>query len=453
MDLQEGCMDRGSDRGVQVTPAIIVLGLLCIGGIILGRSLKPGYFDLLSPMCALYLMHGVARAIVVTRVPPAVRVHPIVQSADSSEIAWAVWLMAAGIVSFSAAYGLAWRQGRKDSVPAQLTPIGQGKAVAVLCIGLGPRVLLVLASRMGWDIPPWALTPVETLGWASLAGVFFLSLAFAQASRGLERREHGAIFLLGFFLTVITAPNISWSREALLQPVLAAVFGWLIGKRVSAVKTVGGVVAVVVPILVFGHGVKAAAGVTGAETSASRVAMFEETRQTYDSLLDLGLAAIVDRTHGLDSLIVCRYWVPDRRPFEPGSVWVQILTSAFVPRMVYPEKKVGWAERFAVEFWGAKSTGVGISHLGNFYIYGGVLGCLMGMLTFGAGLGDLVARLANRGDSLALCAVLLVGFVVLQIDRDLEVVLGGAFKILVLGYLWAKLSSARRVIRVQGPDS
>jgi hypothetical protein len=117
--------------------------------------------------------------------------------------------------------------------------------------------------------------------------------------------------------------------------------------------------------------------------------------------------------------------------------------------LFYPEKQVGWAERFAVEFWGTTTAGVGISHLGNFYIYGGTLGCITGMLTFGAGLGYVVARLANRGDSLALCGVLLVGLTVLQVDRDLEGVLGGSLKIMALGYVFERLLRSRASIPQQ----
>ncbi len=427
-----------------MTTAIVSLTLACLAGIAVGRRLRPGYFDLLSPMCALYLIHGVARAIVIVTLPSWARPHWIVQTASFSDIASAVWLTTAGVVSFAVGYVVVWKKTRRQSAATSRIPIGGGTAVALVTIGIAIRGLLYL-PRVGWDIPRWAFTPIETLGWSSLAGIFFLGLLSADTdvSIAVPGRKRAVLLGLAVLLTIVTAPNLGWSREAFLQPLVAALAGFMFGKQWSATKVLLAGVAIVVPILVFGHGVKAIAGEFGVDPDESRVAMFEESRQTYDSLTDMAMAAVVDRMHGLDSLIVCRYWIPDRRPFERGNVWLQVFTSAFVPRLIYPGKQVGWAARFSVEFWGTTSAGVGISHLGNFYVYGGLTGCVTGMLFFGAGLAFIVARLANRGDAVALCGVLLVGFCVLQIDRDLEAVLGGSLKLLVIGYVCLRLFARR----------
>jgi hypothetical protein len=144
-----------------------------------------------------------------------------------------------------------------------------------------------------------------------------------------------------------------------------------------------------------------------------------------------------DRFHGLDSLVVIRSFVPALVPYEPDSFWSKVFISAFVPRALYPDKQVGWGSRFATEFWGLApeadgNAAVGISHLGTFYVYGGRSGCVIGMAVIGLGLGLLAAVLQRCRTVIGPTLFVLTALTICQVDRDLEVVLGGVLKQIVI---------------------
>jgi len=102
-----------------------------------------------------------------------------------------------------------------------------------------------------------------------------------------------------------------------------------------------------------------------------------------------------------------------------------------------PDKQVGWGTRFAVEFWGladraAGSASVGPSQIGNLYLYDGVPGCLSGMAILGAGLSLLAEALRRRRDAFGYLLFFLTAVTICQVERDLEMALGGVLKLVAV---------------------
>jgi hypothetical protein len=427
----------------EISPPLVALAVACLVGIWAGRRATRGYFDLLSPMCALYLFHGVARAVVVLENPAWTRLHWIVAATTGVELGSALWLMTGCVVTMSVGYLVARqfvlaRSGARRS-EATHSELGNGNgesdlaagsrtiAIRLIAVGGVARFVIVAAGTSGLILPEWMSTPLETLGWAMLAGLFVLARSVPSRLRWTEK---AGVLWLPTALTLLSAPNSGWSREALLQPVVVVVAGLFFRPGVPVRRVAAALVVVVLPVLVLGHALKRYQAPEA--TSGERLGAVRESVDEYGSATDLAFAAVLERLHGLDSLLVCRYWVPERRPFEAGNVWLDVVTSAFVPRVIYPEKQVGWAGRFAREFWGTESAGVGISHIGQFYVFGGDVSALVGMGILGALLGAFAAISELRGDVLSMGLFVLVALTVLQIDRDLDGTLGGIGKLVVL---------------------
>ena len=307
----------------------------------------------------------------------------------------------------------------------------------LLVLGLACRGILRLANEYIISLPDWARTPIETFGWAVLAGLFLAGFRWGQTTGTGEQNRGATVAIVGAALCIVVDGRLTTSREAVLQPILTVVAGVMIGRGASLLRIARVAAILGVPIFLWigamktYHDYDLGPG-TGYVESVSAV-------QDYRGLdwLQSTIGTVQDRFHGLDSLIVCRATVPVRRPYEEGSVWTQVLLSAFVPRFFYPEKKVGWGTRFAVEFWGGDprtegSYAVGISHLGEFYVYGGDFGCLTGMLVLGAGLGGLAHYLRRRRDAFGLVMFALLALTVCQVERDLDVAFGGMLKLLLI---------------------
>jgi hypothetical protein len=245
---------------------------------------------------------------------------------------------------------------------------------------------------------------------------------------------------------------------------MAALAGVLMGARASALRIAVAAVLIASPPFIWIGAMKSYSGLQLGDGAPGYFEAMSAVRRHSESTWPHWIAGgIQERFHGLDSLVVTRALVPTFRPHEPGSVWTQVIVSAFVPRALYPEKQVGWAQRFAVEFWGVapeaegRATAVGISHLGTLYLYGGTASCLTGMAVLGSGLGLLAAFLRRRQTVFGPAVFLLTLLTICQVDRDLEVVLGGVMKqlavfaILPLAAPVFAVAPVRRATRLDSP--
>ena len=321
----------------ELVPALLVLTAVCTGGVVIARRLDPGYFDLLTPICALYVLHTVTRTIVIAAAPSWAELHPIVAATDFGELATAGWIFAGSVAALVAGYvaGFRWKSKgvRNAGVPAGDARIAR----RLLAIGLTARLILTLAGRLNVGLPDWSLTPLETVGWAALGGLFVLSHRAAAAADG-GRPGRAAEVVGAMLLTIGLAPNVGWSREAFLQPIVVAGIGWLVGKRASLARISLTLAVAVLPILVLGFGIKKAMPTGSDMGGADRLEMIRETRERYETATEFSLSAVQGRFHAMDSLLVCRYFVPAMRPYEEGNAWGRILVSAFVPRERYAQQ-------------------------------------------------------------------------------------------------------------------
>lgn len=423
---------------MSVLEALILLSLVLTAGAVLSRRVQHGYIDFLTLLLAVYFVHSVTRGAALFYWPEWVLLHPVVASASEAEIADALVVTAVSMVGLIVSYlGVTWARTSLELPAREILPLSQRTAAGLLGVGLFFRFLTRLAQYEIIALPDWARNPIEMLGWAALAGVFLASFGWGRIGAWPQRKRAAGLAILGAIAILGVDARFPVSREATLQPILAVV----VGRAMGAGQRIGRIVLITVtlclPLFLWFGAMKTYQGYElgpgpGYYNSIAAV------RQHFD--LGWGrfiIGSIQDRFHGIESLIVVRAKVPSVRPYEEGSVWAQILTSAFVPRVFYPEKRVGWAIRFAAEFWGmdpAKegSAGVGISQLGNFYVYGGTAECVIGMTILGAGLGLLAAYLRRRGDVLGHLMFFLTALTISQVDRDLEVSVGGILKLLAL---------------------
>jgi len=431
---------------VSTTEGFIVLGLVLTIGMVLSRRAQPGYIDFLTPMLGVYWLHSFTRGLFLVYGPEWLSLNPQVAAAGDQEIAEAILLSAAGVGALIAAY-LAVTHFTRSAEPAaeQLVLPSPNFASSLVAVGLVCRVTLRLANENFISLPDWAVTPVETFGWAALAGIFVSAVHWGR-NTATWTQNRGAVALAALY--VLIDGRLASSREAVLRPILAVLVGVMIGKGAGPRKIVVTATIVVVPIFLWIGAMKAyqeydlgpGSGYIESVSAVQEVGGLD--------WLQFTVGSIQNRFHGLDSLIVCRAVVPSRRPFEEGSVWSRVLLSAFVPRVLYREKQVGWGWRFAVEFWGAKLEdegryAIGISHLGEFYVHGGDVGCLTGMAVLGAGLAMLAYHLRRRTDAFGVMMFALLALELCQVDRDLELGLGIALKLLAIFWALMFLRRAR----------
>lgn len=418
--------------------AIVLLGAVLTLGALWSRRVQRGYIDFLTPLLAMYFLHTFTRGVLLLYLPEWLDLNPLVAGASDREITEALFLAATSVALFIAGYLAVCRLApAPERAVGGLSPVSMRAAASLIGVGLCLRLVLRLATDDVIALPDWALTPVDTFSWAGLAGVFLAGFNWARSGVPSERNR-GALLAVGGALVIIAVDaRLSVSREAVLQPILAALAGRLIGDGASILRIAVYAAILGVPLFVWIGAMKTYRGYDlgpGPGYVESVAAVREHFGRDWAQFV---VGSVQDRMHGLDSLIVCRAIVPALRPYETGSVWSQVVLSAFVPRAFFPEKQVGWGTRFAVEFWGMRPedeglASVGISHLGEFYLYGGDLGCLTGMAILGAGLGMVAYYLRRRADSLGLVMFVLVALTICQVDRDLDVTLGGVLKLLTI---------------------
>ena len=415
----------------------LVLGV----GTFLSRRMQRGYIDFLTPLLAVYFIHYVTRGFFDLYLPEWLELHPVVLRAPEAEILEAVRITTIGVAVLIVSYLVVTRLRASEEAPVtQLRSPTLPLATWLLGIGLAFRFALRLAADNVIALPAWALTPIETFGWAGLAGLFLAAFIWGRAPYGSYRTQAAVVACGGALLILVVDARWAVSREAAMQPILVAVVGRLVaaGKGIRQIA-IAAIIAGL-PLFIWVGSMKTYSNYNLGE-GAGYVESIPVVRQYMDvSWPQFVIATVQERFHGLDSLIVCRAIVPEVQPYETGSVWQRVLLSAFVPRLFFPQKDVGWGVRFAVDFWGMSersrgTVSVGISQLGLFYIFGGVWNCVSGMAILGAGLALLAAYLRRRGDVPGLMLFVLTAVTVCQIDRDLEGSLGGVLKLFAIFFL------------------
>ncbi len=437
--------------------ALAALALVIVAGLYASRRLQRGYIDLLSPLLVLYAIHVLTRATLLHLQPDWLDVHERVAAAPATAILGALMLTTLSLAILIVGYLLAVAIipcGR--SSPREITPLSLDVAATLVGAGMICHGLLRLNAEGEIGLPDWATTPIETLGWAVLAGVF--SMAFTCGRRPAGARA-GAAWLTAVVVaaTLVVDDRLSLSRESTLQPLLAALIGYCIGAELSPRRIAMTVAIVGLPLFLWIGAMKTYAD-RGLGGGIGYLEALPRARE-YSGLTwpQWAVAAIQNRFHGFDSLVVTQSLVPSVIPYQSDSLWGNVLISAFVPRAAYADKQIGWGLRFATEFWGVSPeaqgrVAVGISHLGNFYLHGGVWSCLTGMAILGLFLGTLATLLRSLRTIAGPTLFVLTAFSVCQVDRDLEVVLGGVLKQLtILGILFSLLP-LRRASIVQAPS-
>jgi len=427
---------------MKVSYGLICLVFVLVVGAILSRRAQRGYIDFLTPLLALYFLHAVTRSAFIFYSPEWLSLNMRVARASEREIAEALFVMAAGVAVLIVSYLVVTRlRPSKEFASRQVAPLSLGVAASLLSVGISFRFLLRMARYNVISIPQWAWTPIDTFGWAALAGIFLLAFRWARGATPLDRKRARLLAIFGVLAVVTVDAQLAVSRELVLQPILALLMGRMVGAGITLRRIALVTVVVGLPIFLWIGAMKRYQDRyrdyelwLGPWYLESINAVQEQIHLGWDKFI---IGSVQDRFHSVDSLVVIRQLVPSSRPYEQGSVWLRILESAFVPRAVYPEKNIGWGSRFAVEFWGLSPraegrAAIGISHLGNFYIYGGIGSALAGMAILGAGLGLLAAYLRQRGDVLGFLMFVLLALTVCQVDRDLEVSVGGMLKLLAI---------------------
>lgn len=445
MDLGAHALDRAPTsvalkriRRMTVPFALAAFSLVVVGGLYLSRRCQHGYIDYLSPLLVIYAVHFVTRGATVFYVPEWLQLNPRVAIASEEAIAQAVSLAAVALCALIVCYLAALKLFRSRETPLhQVVPAALGAAVALLIVGLLCRLLLRLGVEELIALPDWAMTPVETFGWAALAGVYMGAFTCGRRAPGSQRTRAAWVTAVGTLAILIVDARMSVSREATLQPILAAVLGWTMGAGRPTRRIAVYVLAISLPLFVWIGAIKAYVNLDlgqGPGYLSAMPSVRAHSELTWPQWL---VGATQDRFHGLDSLIVVRSFVPALVPYESDLFWSKVFISAFVPRALYPDKQVGWGARFATEFWGLApetegNAAVGISHLGTFFVYGGTSSCVLGMAVMGLGLGLLAAVLQRRRTVIGPTLFVLTALTICQVDRDLEVVLGGALKQVVI---------------------
>jgi hypothetical protein len=430
--------------------ALFALALVIALGLYASRRLQRGYIDFLTPLLLLYAIHALTRAALLHYVPEWLDLNDRVAGAPSSAIVDALVLITVSLAALVACYLLVSAL-LPDGEPSlrEIAPLSPEVAGALVAAGLVCRFLLRLNTEAVIRLPDWATTPVETFGWAVLAGVFAMAFACARRPRGARA---GAAWLTAATIgaVLLVDARLSVSREATLQPILAAVLGASMGAGVPIRRIAATAAIIGLPLFLWIGAMK-----TYTDRGLGRGTGYLEALPRAREYSGLAwqqwiVGATQDRFHGLDSLVVTQSLVPAVIPYESGSLWTKVFVSAFVPRAMYPEKQVGWGFRFASEFWGLAPeaegrVAVGISHLGTLYVYGGTWSCIGGMAVLGVALALLAAQLRTRQTIAGPMLFVLTAFTLCQVDRDLEVVLGGVLKQLVLFGAVLPLLPLRRV--------
>jgi len=424
---------------VNLATALVLLSMVIGVSMFVSRRVQPGFIDFLTPLLGLYFLHSVTRAWFDWYWPDLYRVNAIVQLSGESGIVDALLLTTACLAVLTVAYLAVMRFGAAKQMPSASISVPQFDfGFGLLLFGFVCRLLLRLRIEQVVPIPDSLTTPIETLGWASLAGLFLLAYRSGQLEKGSAGRDAAAVVaVVGAVAILIVDGRFAVSRENPLQLGLALLCGRAIGGGMRLPRLALICVIVSLPVFVWIGAMKSFQdqGLGEGRGYVEGISVVREDRQ--QSLTEFVIGSIQGRLHGLDSVVVCRQIVPEMRPFEEGSVWTRILVSAFVPRAFAPDKRVGWGSRFAVEFWGLPvdqegSASVGISQIGNLYVYGGVPGCLFGMAVLGAGLSLLAEALRRRRDAFGYMMFFLTAITVCQVERDLEVTLGGVLKLLAV---------------------
>jgi len=424
---------------VNLPTALVLLSMVIAGAMFVSRRVQPGYVDFLTPLLGLYFVHSVTRAWCDWYWPELYRLNAVVQMAGEAGLVDALLLTAACLAVLTVAYLAVMRfrvaqEPPRDSISVPRFDVGLG----LLLVGFDCRLLLRLHSAQLLTLPDSLLTPIETMGWTALAGLFLLAYRSGRLAKDSSGRDAAAIVaVVGAVAILIVDGRFAVSRENPLQIGLALLCGRAIAGGMSLSRLAIVCVIVSVPVFVW---IGALKSFQEGELGEGRgyvegISVVREEKQ--QSLTEYTLGSIQGRLHGLDSVVVCRHIVPDMRPFEEGSAWTRILVSAFVPRALAPEKQVGWGTRFAVDFWGlsarsAGSASVGPSQIGNLYLYGGVPSCLSGMAILGAGLSLLAEALRRRRDAFGYLLFFLTAVTICQVERDLEMALGGVLKLVAL---------------------
>lgn len=435
----------------------LVLGAVLATGVVASRRAQRGYIDFLTPMLCVYFLTTFSRGLFILYGSDWLfPLNPTVLAATEQDIAEALVLSAAGLSCLILSYLTVMRfvPGTEPSA-LQMERPSQQLIFDLLAVGSVCRVVLRLARQYIIPLPDWAMTPVETFGWAAIGGLFLAAFRWGQATSAGDSDRAGMVPLVGAALIILVDGRFTVSREAVMQPIFVVLAGFMIGRDASLRRIALAALSLGLPLFVWIGAMKVYRGYDLGEGPGytESIAAVEEYRGL--NSLQFIVGSIQDRFHGLDSLIVCRARVPAERPFEDESVWSRVLLSAFVPRLIYPQKQVGWGVRFVMEFWGASANvegqySVGISHLGEFYVHGGDVGCLTGMAVLGAALAMLAHHLRRRSDVFGLAMFALLAMTVSQVDRDLEVALGGVLKLLTI--FWALLYINRpRTQKSTGP--
>jgi len=424
---------------VSLPSALVLLTMAICGSMFVSRRLQPGYLDFLTPLLGLYFLHSVTRAWFDWYWPGLYRVNTIVQMSGEQGLVDALLLTTASLAVLTVAYLSVMRFRVAEQLPSESISVPQfDLAFGLLWFGFICRLLLRLHLEQVVEVADWLTTPVETLGWTALAGLFLMAFRSGRLEKGSTGRKAAAVVaLVGAIAILVVDGRFAVSRENPLQLGLALLCGHAMGGGMRLRRLVVISVIVSLPVFVWIGAMKSFQDDELGEGRGYVEGMSAVRAEKQQSMTEFVLGSIQGRLHGLDSVVVCRQVVPDMRPFEDGSVWTRILVSAFVPRAIAPNKRVGWGVRFAVEFWGLSarhegSASVGISQIGNLYVYGGVPGCLFGMAMLGAGLSLLAEALRRRRDAFGYMLFFLTAITICQVERDLEVALGGVLKLLAV---------------------